>query len=153
LIREADKVSGVELLIGVAYVDEVMGQSRPDSRRRLGRADIHAPIDLHGIGGDDLRPAKGAGAGEESFQKLRFPRSGGAKEDQSGRGIRRRFEESCQGLFFQAEFDLVGEHLTGRQGNHFALIILDIRVLQHGKLIRTAGSGGSDFIHITFVLN
>jgi hypothetical protein len=52
---------------------------------------------------------------------------------------------------FQVEFDLAGKDLAGSQRHHLALVILNIRVLQHGKLIGSPGGCGSNFVHITIV--
>jgi hypothetical protein len=56
-------------------------------------------------------------------------------------------------LFFQTEFDLPGKNLIGRKGNYLAVIQLYFRILQHGKLIGTAGRSGGNFVHITIVLD
>ena len=49
LLLKADHIPG---LPGVHAVDQVMRYALHLFRRDLGAADVHAPIDLHGVGGD-----------------------------------------------------------------------------------------------------
>jgi hypothetical protein len=50
-----------EVLVGVGEVEEVDGHLGPLGRGRLGRADVHPPVDAHGVDGDELDVAEAAG--------------------------------------------------------------------------------------------
>src|SRR5207302_11298547 len=56
-----------EVLVGVGHVDEVVRDPGPLLERGLGRADVHAPVHLHGVDGHDLHvtqlPGQGKGNG------------------------------------------------------------------------------------------
>jgi hypothetical protein len=70
--------------------------------------------------------------------------------DMAGTGV----SSGIADLFLHyAEFDLLGKDLAGREGNHLAVIFFYIRVLQHGKLEGSTGSGAGNFIHITVVFD
>jgi hypothetical protein len=56
-------------------------------------------------------------------------------------------------LFFYAEFDLFRKDLTGCQGNYLTVVDIYLRVLQHGKLEGSPGSGTGDFVHIAIVFD
>ena len=58
--REPGEVRGIEGLVRGHDVDQVVRHRRPLGRGRLGRADVHAPVDLHRVGADHL-PVQGAG--------------------------------------------------------------------------------------------
>jgi len=53
-LRPTHELEGGECLRGVADVEKMMGNGPPFRRGRLARPDIQAPVDLHGIGGDDF---------------------------------------------------------------------------------------------------
>ena len=60
-----------ERLVGVDEIEAVVGHGGPVGGRRLGRADVHAPVDLHGVDGHDL------GAGDlrrRRHRHVRLPR-------------------------------------------------------------------------------
>jgi hypothetical protein len=71
-VGQTDKVPGIELLIGVADVYEVMGYPGPEFQRRLGGTYIHTPVDLHGIGGHNLPGTKKIPGHKKLFNYLRF---------------------------------------------------------------------------------
>lgn len=70
--------SYVEGVVDVADVDEVVGNEGPLVGGRFGRSDVHAAIDLHRVGGDDLA-AHGCSEGE---RQLRFARSCRPRDDE-----------------------------------------------------------------------
>jgi hypothetical protein len=55
-LRETDELRGVERLTYLRDIDQVMRNTSAIFRRRLGRSNIHATIDLHGIDRDDFAP-------------------------------------------------------------------------------------------------
>jgi len=59
----------------------------------------------------------------------------------------------CKISGFEPEIYFFGKDLARGKGNYLSVEILYFRVFEHGKLIRTPGSGGSDFVHILIVLD
>jgi len=84
---------------------------------------------------------------EEFLEDPGFSHPRRTGEDQDGHG------EGQILLRLKAEFDLLGEDLSCRQGYDLTVILLDLRVLQHGELVGTPGSRGGDFIHIAIVFD
>ena len=82
-----------ELVPGVGDVDQVVRHLGPLGRRRLGRPDVHAAVDLHRVDRHDLdrRVAPGQGEGEGRLARRRGPDEGhGPGGGGAGRGHRRR---------------------------------------------------------------
>ena len=64
----------IERLVRFDDIDEVMGHVAPGPRRGLCGPDIHPPIDLHGIEGQDLcTEPRGDTKGEAFFSRCRRP--------------------------------------------------------------------------------
>jgi hypothetical protein len=84
-IGQTHKIPGVKLLSGAANINKMVGNPPPFFRGRLGCADVHTPVNLHGVGGYHLDPlpgthSPGRGIGKAA-KNLRFTRSGGTKEN------------------------------------------------------------------------
>lgn len=78
LVGEADEVGDGEGLIGGGYVDQVVGNFLLLGWGRLGGADVHTLIDLHGVYGEDLR----AGVAGHLQCQGGFAAGGGADDGQ-----------------------------------------------------------------------
>ena len=78
-LRPSHELEGGECLRRVADVEKMMGNSPPFRRGRLARPDIQAPVDLHGIGDDDLGQST---PGYRQGQR-RFAHSRGARDQQN----------------------------------------------------------------------
>jgi hypothetical protein len=88
------------------------------------------------------------------FRMAVLPDAVGPKRRRTGIAASRAGRGEGTGLlFFYTEFHFPGKNLAGREGNHLAVIVVDLRVPQHGKLVGPPGSGGSDPIHIVIMFN
>ena len=81
LLPTTRELEGGECLRGVADVEKMMGNGPPFRRGRLTRPDIQAPVDLHGIGDDDL----GRNLPGYRQSQRRFAHSRGARNEQNRR--------------------------------------------------------------------
>src|SRR5205085_400605 len=72
------EASDREAVAGLGQVEEVMGHLLLFRGRGLGRPDVHAPVHLHGVDGDDLHVLQGAGRlqGERRLARGRGPDEG-----------------------------------------------------------------------------
>ena len=52
--RLAHKTSDVPILGRVGHIDQVVRHAAPLGPRCFGRTDVHPPVDLHRVGGNDL---------------------------------------------------------------------------------------------------
>ena len=67
-VRQPDIQRNVERFIRIDHVEKVVGNPLPLFRRRLRGTDIHVPVNLHGIGADDLAaPPVGQFQGHRCF--------------------------------------------------------------------------------------
>ena len=53
LVHGRQEVGHVEILVGLTHVHGAVGEAGPDLGWRLGRSDVHAPVDSHGVGTDE----------------------------------------------------------------------------------------------------
>jgi hypothetical protein len=82
--REPGEARGIEGLVRVHDIDQVVRHGRPLGRGRLGRADVHAPVDLHRVCADHL-PVQGAGYRDPDTGLADGRRS--ADDDDAGSGV------------------------------------------------------------------
>ena len=81
LLPSTRELEGGERLREIADVEKMMGNGPPFGRGRFARPDIQAPVDLHGVGDDDL------GRSEPGYRQgqRRFTHSRGARDQQNRR--------------------------------------------------------------------
>ena len=82
--RVGAEATGGIALGGLDQVDQVMRHARPLGRVRLGRADVHAAVDLSGIDADDLDADACARAFGERHGERGFARCGGTQQADDG---------------------------------------------------------------------
>jgi hypothetical protein len=80
-----------------------------------------------------------------------FPEAVGPKSNNTGIGPDAL--DMVFPLFFQTEFNLLRKNLTGRQGNHLAVVHLNLLIPEHGKLEGPAGRGAGNLVHIAVIFN
>ena len=77
VVRRAE-LGDREVVAGIDEVEAVVADRRPLGRRRLGGADVHPPVHLHRVDGDDLGAGDRAGGGH---RHVRLARRGRAEHD------------------------------------------------------------------------
>ena len=73
-VRRLDIARNAPLLVRLGDVYQVVRRGGELVRRRLGRADVHAAVELHGVAGDNL----GVQALREQYAQARLARGGRA---------------------------------------------------------------------------
>jgi hypothetical protein len=159
LVGESNEIAEVELFIGVTYIDKMMGKARAESGIGLSGPDVHAAIDLHRIGGNDLRWKTSPLAYEQAFQDFGFPGGGWTEKQKDGkrRFLRKRGFLSTRGilphpaLVLQAECDALRKYLARAERYDLTVVLFHFRIADHGELVRSTGSSAGDLVHILIV--
>jgi hypothetical protein len=106
----------------------------------------------------DPRREKAPSGAKRRLNTAVFPEAVGPKRTRTGIGgiqdakFRPRRTADIR-LVLNTEFDLFGEYLPGGKRDHLAIVFFNLRVFEHGKLVRPAGSGGGNFVHVVVVFD